>query len=161
MYDVLEQYIYRQREAAARELLDRMMALDTAHRSTDATRGLITMAKYQQQFKRDWNAALGVWRSLVELYPTSPSVSSGIKGSCGIAKAWGQEASWIEWICAIGAQHPESGRLHYNIAMIAYRDGLTDPCLAKSARIAISHGIGPKNMDEIAAVLEGPAASGK
>jgi len=156
---VLEQYIYRMREADARELLDRIMVLDPEHRSREATKALTLTAKYQEQFRRDWDEALALWKSLVQLYPTLPSVSSGIKGSCTIAKAWDQEQSWIDWICDIGAQYPESGRLHYNIAMISYREGLTDACLAKSARIAIARGVGPKNMDEIAAALGGSAAS--
>ena len=136
-------------------MLDRIMALDAEHRSREATKALTMMAKYRQNFKRDWAGALALWKSLVRLYPTQPSVASGIKGSCTIAKAWGEEQEWIDWICGIGAEYPESGRLHYNIAMISYHQGLTDSCLAKSARIARAQGVGPKNMDEIAGKLEG------
>ncbi|MFH1142911.1 MAG: thioredoxin family protein [Candidatus Eisenbacteria bacterium] len=160
MVDGMEQSLFRKRQAEAQKLLDRVLALDAAHESSSATKGLTLMAKYHEYFRGDTKTSLSLWKSLVELYPTSPGVTSGINGSCKIAVTWGQTAEWIDWICKIGAQHPEDGRLHYNIAIIPYHQGLRHPCLAASARKAKAKGVGPANMDEIAAELEG-ASTGK
>lgn len=155
LVDVMEQYLFRKREAEGKQILDKLIALDAKRQSSDVTRAMALMGKYYENVDGDWEASLGLWKSMVQLYPRSAGATSGISGSCKIAVAWNQTREWIDWICAIGDQYPEEGRLHYNIAMIAYRQGLKDDCLARSARTAIAKGVGPSNMDSIAVVLEG------
>jgi len=155
MANAVEEYLFRKREDQARELLDKMVAADKQRTSIEVTRAMSSMGKYYEYFKQDGEAALTMWKSIVELYPTSAGVASGINGSCKIAVSWGKTADWIDWICGIGAKYPDDGRLHYNIAMIAYRQGLKHACLAASARKAIEKKVGPPNMGEIAAALEG------
>jgi len=154
---VLEQYLFRKREADAQKLLDRIMELDKAHQSLEGVRALSTMAKYKENYLNDQAAALPLWKSIVELYPTNPGVASGVSGSLKTAVAWGQTQTWIDWICAIGEKYPNEGRLQYNIAIVAYHQGITAPCLGKAARRAIAQKIGPTNMPAIADTLEGKA----
>jgi len=153
---VLEQYLYRRREADAQKLLDRAMQVDKARQSLDGLRALSSMAKYKEGFTGDKAGALALWKTIVEQYPTNMGVASGVSGSLKIAMAQGETVSWIDWICKIAEQYPGEGRLQYNVAIVAYHQGVGDPCLAKAARRAIAAKIGPPNMDSIAVVLEKP-----
>ena len=153
--EVMELYLYQKRQDDAKKLLDRIMELDTQHTSSDATRSLTMMAKYDEYFLGDYRASLPIWKSLVELYASSVGVASGIQGSLKIAVSWNQTADWIDWICEIGEKHPDLGSLQYNIAIVSYHQGIRGHCLAEAARRAMALGVGPSNMGSIADALEG------
>jgi len=154
MSAVLEKYLYRQRLPEAERLLARLVELDADRTSAEARKGIVFVAKYHDYFTRNTAKAQEHWRFLLEEYIDTPSVGSGVSATFKHAQTYGKFDEWIDYICGLMAEHPESGRLCYYAAINAIRAGLKHQCLADAARKAHSLGIGPKDLDQKATQLE-------
>lgn len=155
LLEVLERYLNRQRDDEAKALLTRITASTVSSSHHVAEKALLTMAKYQDYFRKDRDQALLYYQLLIEAYPKSSSVGGAVDGAYKAFAGSGRVGEWKSWACAIAEANPTAGQLNYSIAMTASRYYVYDACLAKAARAARNSGLGSATLDSIAVVLEG------
>ena len=154
MLDVLELYLNRQRDADAKELLTRIMEEDSRNARGIAERALGQMARYQNYFRHNDQAAWETWKTVVERFPTASSIGGAVDGSYRCASGLGQLDQWKTWLCGEASKNPNAGQLNYTAAVTAYKYRVMDPCLAVAARNARKAGVGGAKLDTIAIEME-------
>lgn len=153
--EVLEQYLYRQREAEAESLLAHLLELDSRRISTYATKALGLTARYYDYFKHDSEKSQKYWRIMLHDYAQSRAVNGALKATYEYHRQKRTLTQWIEMVCAVADANPEASTLNAGIARWAVRGNLTHPCLAAAARRAHALGAKPAIFDSLAIVLEG------
>jgi hypothetical protein len=160
MFDLMKRYLDRARDADARNLLARILELDRDNGKTIAERAIVQLAKYEDNFRRDYQAAWDDWKNLAETYPRCSSIGGALDGAYRAAVALGTISAWQAWACDLAARNREAGNLQYAAVMTAYRNGLRDPCFAPAARAAAAAGVKNVKLPTIAQEMEaGPAGA--
>ncbi|MEZ4650246.1 MAG: thioredoxin family protein [Candidatus Eisenbacteria bacterium] len=154
-YRLLETYANRARTADAERMLVRVLELDPENEHKYAEKAFLAVAKYHDYFTRETDRSQELWRQFVEELPDASSVAQGLKATFEYAKAAGTLEEWKTWVCGVLAEHPDSGRFAYSVAIWGNRGQLRGQCLADAARTAHRLEIGPAWMDSLADVFEG------
>lgn len=154
MLEVMEQYLNRQRDADANDLLLKILEKDKTNGLGIAERALGQMARYQSYFRHNDQAALNTWKMVVERFPRASSIGGAVDGSYRCAAALGGINDWKTWICGEAGKNPTSGNLNYSAVITAYKYHVLDPCLATAARNARKAGVGGAKLDTIATEME-------
>lgn len=155
MFEILEKYLARKREADAQKMLERIFAADPTNAMAIGERAIGEMARYQSYFKRDHNATYAIWTGLLDRYPNASSAGGAIDGAFKAAQALGKTAEWKSWLCGVTAKYPKNGQLQQSAALNASRNKVIDPCFATAARAAIALGMKAPNLAAIAAEMDG------
>ena len=152
----LDRYLYRMRFEEADSAYQRILRYDPKNANGSAELAMRKMARFEENFRQDYAKAAEYNKQMVELYPNSVSVGGAVDGVYKSLLRAGRSREWVDWICPVLAQHPESGHMQRAAAMTALHNGFRDPCFAEAARKAASLKIGNVAfMDSIAVILGG------
>jgi hypothetical protein len=120
---------------------------------------LTQFAKYYDYFRHDIARAQFIYRTIVEEYPATGSVTGALQETFDYHNERGTLAEWLAWVCPIALSHPQALELNRYTARFALGKGLTGDCLGQAARNAalLEKDARLKAfMDSIAVVLDGP-----
>ncbi|MEZ4653340.1 MAG: thioredoxin fold domain-containing protein [Candidatus Eisenbacteria bacterium] len=152
---LLDRYLERAREEDAHRLMEEVVAKDRSSAHGQAEKAVRSMARYYAFFRMDASGADGYYRTIVEQFPQASGLTGALKSTLDQARATGQVAAWTEWVCGLARKRESDGHYNSTIAMFAYRNKLTAPCLAEAARRAARSGDGAAGIDTVAVHLEG------
>jgi hypothetical protein len=159
IFQVMERYLNRRRDADADSLYRRIIRVDVGNHRMFVERAIVRMARKAEYVDRDLAETLGYWKFMVEAYPTASSVGAAVDGAFKTMLSQGTGSEWPDWICPILEKNPNLGYLQRAAAMTALRAGFRRPCFAKAARLARDLGVGTAAyMDSVATVLDGGAS---
>jgi hypothetical protein len=159
---VMEKYLFRNREAEAMSIYQRIQKADPKNAKGSAERSMQMMARFEENWKVDYVKSYGYYTQMVERFPESPSAGGNADGAFKALYRIGRGAEWKDWICPVLEKYPTVGGLQRSAATIALVWSQRGDCFAKAARRAAKLNVGkPAYFDSIAVILEGGTATPK
>ena len=140
---LLEQYLFRGREAEARRQMDAILEADPDNGTGNADKAVRALAKYYAFFLMDAGGSAEIWRTIPERYPNSSALTAALKATLDYEKSSGSVDSWKSWVCGLTDRYSANGVFNWNVATYASRNGVRGECLAEAARRAKSLNIAP------------------
>lgn len=151
--ELLETYLFRVKEADAKEQMDQILALDPDNRQGDADRAVRALAKYYAFFLMDAAGSADIWKTIPEKFPNSSALTASLKATLDYSKSIGDVDGWTNWVCGLTDRYSANGRFNSAVAMYAFRQGVRGECLAEAARRAKQLNAAPEDIDSVITTL--------